>query len=154
DNLPESGKATIVHGDYRLGNTMFAHGAPARLISIFDWEMATIGDPLADVGYLCTLWSDRDDPDRGLFEMGSVSRRDGFMTRAELVSRYEEKSGRSMQSVNWYTALAVWKAVVFMEGNFKRATSGASDDEFLKGFGDGVVQLANRALEISEGADV
>ena len=154
DNLPESGKATIVHGDYRLGNTMFKHGAPASLIAIFDWEMATIGDPLADVGYLCTLWSDRDDPDRGLFEMGSVSRREGFMTRAELVSRYEEKSGRSMQSVNWYTALAVWKAVVFMEGNFKRATSGASDDEFLKGFGDGVVQLANRALEISEGADV
>src|SRR5919206_2923970 len=52
ENLPESGPATIVHGDYRLGNTMFAPGAPARLVAIFDWELATIGDPLADVGYL------------------------------------------------------------------------------------------------------
>src|SRR3954471_10756434 len=53
-NLPESGPATIVHGDYRLGNTMFAAAAPARLNAILDWEMCTIGDPLADVGYLCT----------------------------------------------------------------------------------------------------
>ena len=154
ENLPESGPATIVHGDYRLGNTMYAHGAPARLVSIFDWEMATIGDPLADVGYLCTLWSDRADPDRGMFELGAVTRNEGFATRAELVARYEEKSGRSMHNLNWYTALAIWKAVVFMEGNYKRASSGASDDEFLKGFGDGVVQLAQRALDISEGASV
>src|SRR4051794_24434841 len=56
--LPESGPATIVHGDYRLGNTMFASGAPARLVAVFDWEMATIGDPLADLGYLCTTWSE------------------------------------------------------------------------------------------------
>ena len=52
EHLPQSGEATIVHGDYRLGNTMFAPGAPARLVAIFDWELATIGDPLADVGYL------------------------------------------------------------------------------------------------------
>ena len=56
------GPATVVHGDYRLGNTMFAPDAPARLVAIFDWEMATIGDPLADVGYLCTLWVDRRRP--------------------------------------------------------------------------------------------
>ena len=70
ENLPESGPATIVHGDYRLGNTMYANGAPARLVSIFDWEMATIGDPLADVGYLCKPWRDRADPDPGRFEIG------------------------------------------------------------------------------------
>ena len=56
-NLPESPPATIVHGDYRLGNTMFAADAPARLIAIFDWEMATIGDPLADVGYMMMQWT-------------------------------------------------------------------------------------------------
>src|SRR3954453_11798115 len=67
EHLPESGAATIVHGDYRLGNTMFAPGAPARLVAIFDWEMCTIGDPLADVGYLLTLWVDRDDPPLGMF---------------------------------------------------------------------------------------
>jgi aminoglycoside phosphotransferase (APT) family kinase protein len=151
DNLPDSGTATIVHGDFRLGNTMYAPQAPAKLVSIFDWEMATIGDPLADVGYLCTLWSDHDDPDRGMFELTAVTRQEGFMTRAEIIARYEEKSGRSVKDMNWYTALALWKAVVFMEGNYKRAISGASDDPFLKGFGDGVVQLAERALEIAEG---
>ena len=56
EHRPESGPATIVHGDYRLGNTMFAPGAPARLVAIFDWELATIGDPLADVGYLIATW--------------------------------------------------------------------------------------------------
>ena len=149
--LPESGEATIVHGDYRLGNAMYASAAPAKLVAIFDWEMATIGDPLADVGYLCTLWSEADDPKGGLFELGAVTRQEGFPTRAELVARYEEGSGRSMQDVDWYTTLAIWKAVVFMEGNYKRAISGASDDEFLKGFGDGVAQLADRALAITRG---
>ena len=56
-NLPESPPATIVHGDYRLGNTMLAADAPARLIAIFDWEMATIGDPLADLGYMMIHWT-------------------------------------------------------------------------------------------------
>ena len=59
--IPESPPATIVHGDYRLGNTMFAAGAPARLIAIFDWEMATIGDPLADVGYMLMQWTEPGD---------------------------------------------------------------------------------------------
>ena len=150
-NMPDSGPATIVHGDYRLGNAMYAANAPARLVSIFDWEMATIGDPLADVGYLCTLWSDADDPEGGMFELGAVTRAEGFPKRAELVARYEEKSGRSMRDLRWYTTLALWKAVVFMEGNYKRAISGASDDPFLKSFGDGVVALAERARQIAEG---
>src|SRR5689334_14036888 len=58
--VPEQREATIVHGDYRLGNVMFAAGAPARLVAIFDWELATIGDPLADLGYLVATWSDRE----------------------------------------------------------------------------------------------
>ena len=60
-----------MHGDYRLGNTMYAAQAPARLVAVFDWEMATIGDPLADLGYLCTLWIDRDDPERAVRASGS-----------------------------------------------------------------------------------
>ncbi len=77
-HMPEPEPATIVHGDYRLGNTMFAPQAPARLVAIFDWEMATIGDPLADLGYLCTLWTDRDDPPLGMFELTGVTREPGF----------------------------------------------------------------------------
>ena len=150
-NLPESPPATIVHGDYRLGNVMFAAGAPARLVAIFDWEMATIGDPLADVGYLCMMWSQAGDPSPGMFDLGKVTRAEGFPTRAELVARYEERSGRRMGDIRWYTTLALWKAVVFMEGNYKRAVAGATDDPFLKAFGDGVVELARRAEETAFG---
>src|SRR3954452_6554219 len=151
-HLPADQPATVVHGDFRLGNTMFASGAPARLAAVFDWEMATIGDPLADLGYLCQLWVDRDDPPLGMFELGSVSRAEGFPVRAELIARYEEKSGRSMRDVQWYRTLALWKAIVFMEGNYKRAVSGATDDPYLKGFGEGVVQLAERAEEMALGS--
>jgi aminoglycoside phosphotransferase (APT) family kinase protein len=148
EHLPESPAATIVHGDYRLGNTMYAETAPARLLAIFDWEMATIGDPLADVGYLCMMWSQADDPPGGMADLHSVTRAEGFPTRAELVARYEEASGRSMTDIRWYTTLALWKAVVFMEGNYKRAVSGSTDDPFLKTFGQGVIDLARRAEEV------
>ncbi len=152
-NLPESGEATVVHGDFRLGNTMYAHAAPARLIAIFDWEMATIGDPLADVGYLCALWTQADDPSGGLREhLGKVTRQEGFPTRDELVARYEERSGRSVADMRWYMTLAVWKSIVFMEGNYKRAVSGTTDDPYLKQFGDGVVELAQQAEALALGA--
>jgi aminoglycoside phosphotransferase (APT) family kinase protein len=83
ENMPSSPTATIVHGDYRLGNTMFAASAPARLAAVLDWEMATIGDPLADIGYLCMMWTEADDPRSGLREhLGSVTRGEGFPTRA------------------------------------------------------------------------
>ena len=146
-HMPEQQAATIVHGDYRLGNTMYALDAPARLNAVLDWEMATIGDPLADVGYLTTLWVDRDDPPLGMFELGGVSRAEGFPQREDIIARYEERSGRSVRDVRWYRTLALWKSIVFMEGNYKRAVSGATDDPYLKGFGDGVVELARRAEE-------
>jgi aminoglycoside phosphotransferase (APT) family kinase protein len=145
DNLPQSGPATVVHGDFRMGNVMYAPETPARLTAIFDWEMATIGDPLADVGYLCALWVDRDDPPLGKFELSGVTREEGFLRREELVARYEERSGRSMTDIRWYQTLALWKSVVFMEGNYKRAVTGATDDPYLKAFGDGVLELARRA---------
>ncbi|MDQ6806950.1 MAG: phosphotransferase family protein [Actinomycetota bacterium] len=152
DNLPDSPAATIVHGDYRLGNTIYAAAPPARLEAILDWEMATIGDPLADLGYLMMFWAEADDPPAGRFDLQGVTRLPGFPTRAELVARYEERSERAMREPRWYHTLALWKSVVFMEGNYKRAMAGTTDDPYLKSFGDGVVQLADRALEVSQGA--
>jgi aminoglycoside phosphotransferase (APT) family kinase protein len=148
-NLPESPPATIVHGDYRLGNTMFAPAAPARLVAIFDWEMATIGDPLADVGYMMIHWTQADDQPSLKFNLQSVTGRAGFPTRQQLVARYEQLSGRSVGALDWYVALAMWKAVVFMEGNYKRAIAGTTDDPYLKSFGEGVVELAHRALRVT-----
>ncbi|MGA8335519.1 MAG: phosphotransferase family protein [Solirubrobacteraceae bacterium] len=146
--IPESPPATIVHGDYRLGNTMFAAGAPARLIAIFDWEMATIGDPLADVGYMLMQWTEPGDP-VGKFNLNNVTLRPGFPTRAELTAAYEERSGRSIQALDWYVTLALWKAVVFMEGNYKRALAGSTDDPYLQSFGEGVIEIADRALAVT-----
>ncbi|HET8672603.1 MAG TPA: phosphotransferase family protein [Thermoleophilaceae bacterium] len=150
ENKPESPEATIVHGDFRLGNTMFADETPARLVAIFDWEMATIGDPLADVGYMTATWSQRDDPTGTMFDLTTVTHGEGFPTRDELVTRYEELSGRSMSDLRWYQALALWKAAVFMEGNYKRSVMGTTDDEYLKLFDKGVPMLANAALEITQ----
>jgi aminoglycoside phosphotransferase (APT) family kinase protein len=147
-NLPESPPATIVHGDYRLGNTLFASEAPARLAAVLDWEMATIGDPLADIGYLMIHWVQADDtPSR--FTLHNVTTQPGFPSRQELVARYEERSGRSVQALDWYVTLAMWKAAVFMEGNYKRAVAGTTDDPWLKSFGEGVLELAGRALDVT-----
>jgi aminoglycoside phosphotransferase (APT) family kinase protein len=149
-NKPESPAATIVHGDYRLGNTMFGRDAPARLIAIFDWEMATIGDPLADLGYLTATWAEPGGEQKTMFDLMSVTQEDGFMKRDELVLRYEERTGRSMSDLRWYQALALWKAAVFMEGNYKRSLAGTTDDPYLKLFDKGVPMLAEAAQEITK----
>ena len=95
---------------------------PAALVAIFDWELSTIGDPLADLGYLTVTWVEPGDPQDTMFSSTcrAVTRREGFPTRDELIARYEERSGRSMSDLRWYQALALWKAAVFMEGNYKR----------------------------------
>jgi aminoglycoside phosphotransferase (APT) family kinase protein len=150
DNMPESPESTIVHGDYRLGNVMMADSAPAELVAIFDWELSTIGDPLADVGYLTVTWVEPDDPPDTMFaNLSAVTRREGFLTREELIARYEGRSGRSVSALNWYQALALWKAAVFMEGNYKRFQAGSSDDEYLGLFDRGVPMLAEKAREIA-----
>ena len=149
-NMPESPESTIVHGDYRLGNVMMADTAPAELVAIFDWELSTIGDPLADVGYLTVTWVEPDDPEDTMFaNLNAVTRAGGFLTREEIIARYEERSGRSMSALNWYQALALWKAAVFMEGNYKRFQAGNSDDEYLGLFDRGVPMLAEKAREIA-----
>ena len=150
-NRPESGPATIVHGDYRLGNTMFAPGAPARLVAIFDWELATIGDPLADVGYLTATYPEPGDDQGTLFALAAVTTREGFPTRAELIARYEERSGRSMRDVRWYQTLAMWKSAIFLEGSYKRLLAGTTDDPFFRMLDTGVPEIAARASAIAQG---
>ena len=149
---PESGDATIVHGDYRLGNTMFARETPPRLNAIFDWELATIGDPLADVGYLAATYAQPGDPDNTLFSLGAVTKQPGFPTREELIARYEERSGRSMGDVRWYTTLAMWKAAVFLEGSYKRRLAGTTEDPFFDLLKEGVPQIAEHAWAVSQGS--
>jgi aminoglycoside phosphotransferase (APT) family kinase protein len=129
------------------------------VVAIFDWELATIGDPLADVGYLVATWAEPGDDERsgdegsargsGLF--GGVTSEGGFPAREELIARYEERSGRSMSDVRWYTTLALWKAVVFLEGSYKRRLAGTTEDAFFDMLETGVPALAERALAIARG---
>jgi aminoglycoside phosphotransferase (APT) family kinase protein len=83
--------------------------------------------------------------------LNAVTRREGFLAREELIARYEERAGRSVSALNWYQALALWKAAVFMEGNYKRFQAGSSDDEYLGLFDRGVPMLAEKARDIAHG---
>jgi aminoglycoside phosphotransferase (APT) family kinase protein len=150
EHLPASREATIVHGDYRLGNVMFAPGAPARLVAVFDWELATIGDPLADVGYLVATWAQAGDPEYEV-ALHDVTRLPGFPTRDELIERYEAVTGRSMSDLRWYTTLALWKSAIFLEGSYKRRLAGTADDPFFDLLERGVPQLAERAWTAAQG---
>jgi aminoglycoside phosphotransferase (APT) family kinase protein len=150
ERRPESGRSTVVHGDFRLGNTLFALEAPARLAAVIDWEMATIGDPLADVGYLTATWAEPGDASGALLDLGSVTAQPGFHTRAELVALYEERSGRPAGAHGWYEALACWKSAVFLEGSYRRLLSGTTHDPFFEGLERGVPELAQRALAALE----
>jgi len=133
-NKPVSSEATVVHGDYKLDNVMFAADAPARLITIFDWEMATIGDPLADLGWLMHTWGRPDIVEEGV-EL-PVTALPGFPTREELSERYAEITGREMKNFHFYHVMALWKLALILEGlyvHYKEGTAsnpGAADFEF------------------------
>jgi aminoglycoside phosphotransferase (APT) family kinase protein len=144
--LPPHRETTLIHGDARLGNAIFAAEPPARVAALVDWEMATLGDPLADLGYLAAAWTDRGQTDTPMFHLSPVTALEGFPTLHQLIARYERQSGRSADGLQWYTALACWKSAVFMEGNYRRALSGSSDDPFALGFRTGVEELAELGL--------
>jgi aminoglycoside phosphotransferase (APT) family kinase protein len=140
-NRPDSPPCTVVHGDYRLGNVMFAP-SPARLAAILDWEMATIGDPLADLGYLTAMWSEPGDPPNAVSDLSSVTRGAGFPGRDFLVERYAERTGRPVEALPWYQVLAIWKAAIFLEGSFRRFGAGTTADPYFASLEAGVPALA------------
>jgi aminoglycoside phosphotransferase (APT) family kinase protein len=151
-HAPEDSDPTIVHGDYKLDNVIFSPDAPARLLSIFDWEMSTIGDPLADVGWLLSYWRDPEDPPNPIHPDLALMTASGFSTRAELLARYSERTGRSMRDITFYSVLAVWKLAVLLEGSYARHLAGVTDDPFFAELEEGVPALGRRALELIDGA--
>jgi aminoglycoside phosphotransferase (APT) family kinase protein len=145
---PESREAAVVHGEYRLGNVMLATERPARVIAVLDWELSTIGDPLADLGYLIATYTDATSPGTPL-ELSPVTGQGGFPNRAELAERYEERSGRSVSALAWYETLALWKASVFCEAIYGRWLKGelAADHRFASSLEAGVPRLLEVAAE-------
>jgi aminoglycoside phosphotransferase (APT) family kinase protein len=143
--MPESPPTTVVHGDYRLGNVMVAADPPARVAAILDWEMATLGDPLADLGYLVVTWSEPGAVEHPLL-LSAATGAPGFATRAELVARYTERTGRDVSRLDWYQAFALWKASVFCEAIYGRYLRNERDDAWAGGLCDGVPRL----LEVAQ----
>ncbi|HEX6229207.1 MAG TPA: phosphotransferase family protein [Solirubrobacterales bacterium] len=145
-DLPASPPATIVHGDYRLGNVMFAPSEP-RLVAVLDWEMATIGDPLADLGYMTATWAEPEDADDPVGDLSAVTRQPGFPRREALARRYAEATGHSLEALPWYQVLALWKAAIFLEGSYRRYQDGTTSDAYFAPLGEGVPRLARLAQE-------
>jgi aminoglycoside phosphotransferase (APT) family kinase protein len=140
----------IMHGDYQFANVMFRHGAPARLAAIVDWEMATVGDPLLDLGWVVQGWIDPDE-DPGT---GSYVDYTGMPSRAELLDHYAAASGRPVDDIDYYVVLARFKLAVVLEAGYARAVQGTADNPKMLAFGDVVLSLAQRAAALAESSDL
>ena len=119
--IPEQGPATIVHGDYRLDNTMVADDG--RVVAVLDWEICTLGDPLADVGLLWVYWTGPDDEPSAW--AGRSTTAAGFWNRRQVVDRYAETSGRDISALDFYVAFGYWKLACILEGVYARYVGGA-----------------------------
>jgi aminoglycoside phosphotransferase (APT) family kinase protein len=151
ENLPPSAPTTLVHGDYKLDNVMFAEKPPAKLISILDWEMSTLGDPLADLGWMVSFWLEPGDvSDDDVFSRTTrVTTQPGFLKRDDLIERYASATGRDVSHLGWYVVLAIWKLAILLEGSYARHLAGMTDDPFFAHLETGVPDLAKRALLVA-----
>ena len=150
--IPESPPATIVHGDYKLDNVMW-NPEPTKPIAIFDWEMSTIGDPLADLGWLLSYWPDPgDDSANRTGAMSTMVHQPGFLTRGEMLERYESKTGRKMKDFPFYQAFAIFKLAIIMEGSYSRFVLGQTDDPLFIQMKERVPALADNAWRVCQAA--
>jgi len=141
--IPEQGPAAIVHGDYRLDNCMIADDG--SVAAVLDWELCTLGDPLADMGLLMVYWNEISDSMSAL--PTSPTAVDGFPSRAELKQRYAAATGRDVAELDFYVAFGYWKLACILEGVFARYAHGAmgNDGAAFEGFGQQVINLGEMA---------
>lgn len=137
---PQQFRPGIMHGDYHLANVMYRWDGP-ELAAIIDWELATIGDPLLDLGWVLATW-----PDGQSASTVSVTPWEGFPTAEELVARYAGHSARDLSAVDWYHVLACYKLGILLEGTYARACAGKAPRET----GD---KLHGRAIHLFERAE-
>jgi len=142
--LPEALPLAVVHGDYRLGNMMVAPDG-SGIAAVLDWEMGAIGDPRADLGYLVATYTEPGGEPNPLGTSPATGT-PGFPSRAELVARYEERTGRPVERLGWFEALALWKAAVFCEAIYGRYLRGELGEAPLAArFEQGVPRLVDAA---------
>jgi aminoglycoside phosphotransferase (APT) family kinase protein len=144
ERIPAQGPATIVHGDYRLDNMILTPSG--EVAAVVDWELCTLGDPLADVGMLLVYWSEPDDEFMPLFDPSTTAA--GFPTRDDVRRRYAELSGRDLGEIDFYVALACWKLAIILEGVFSRYAAGQYGKD-----AEGYEQFAGIVERLAVGAD-
>ena len=142
---PSRFKPGIIHGDYQFANVMFRHGAPAKMAAIVDWEMATVGDPLLDLGWVIMGWPN---PDEDRTSSGYVDYT-GMPSREELLQRYAQTSGLPVDEIDYYVILARFKMAVVLEGGYARYVQGGADNPKMEMFGKVVLDMARKAAELA-----
>jgi aminoglycoside phosphotransferase (APT) family kinase protein len=144
DHLPEDDPATIIHCDYHLDNTLFARTDP-RLMAIVDWEMATVGPPLVDVGLLTMFWNRADGQDRGFPAIQAVSNRADAPSGEELARRWSAATGFPITNLAYYQAFAFWRLAAIVEGAHVLSERGLVDTPYARGLTSDVPALLAEA---------
>ncbi|MGB8387623.1 phosphotransferase family protein [Mycobacterium sp.] len=145
DNRPTQYQPGIMHGDYQFANVMFAHGEPARLAAIVDWEMTTVGDPLLDLAW-ALLGYDGEHPRADGFYLDMR----GMPTRSELLEHYENVNGLSTENIDYYLVLANWKLGIVLEKTYAAGVrTGKVDPTITGAFGPMILQLIATAAELA-----
>ncbi len=145
DGLPASAEGTLVHGDFRLDNTLVRLGTPARIAAVVDWEMSTLGDPLADVGLTLSYWADAAETFPDINVGSTITALPGFASRAGFAARYAELTGRDVSGIGYYIAFGFFKLAVVLEGIHARFLQGKTLGEGFEREGPAVPVLIARA---------
>jgi len=145
ENLPADGEPGILHGDFHVDNCLYRVEGGPRLNAVIDWELATIGDPLLDVGLFLAFWGSERSLPLAMPAVQAVSRLDGAPSRAELAARYESRSGRSLERLDWYLAFAFWKLAAIVEGAYAQHRAGTLDSAYAAALEHDVPALLREA---------
>jgi aminoglycoside phosphotransferase (APT) family kinase protein len=150
-SLPAESGAAIIHGDYRLDNCVLSDDG--HIAAVLDWEMATLGDPLADLGMQVMYWAD-DSPEAtpvaAGIGSGSVTALPGFLRRSEAIKRYAARSGRDLSNLDFYVVLAYFKLAVIVEGIYARFLEGGTVGAGFEATGIQAQSLARGGLMIAD----
>jgi aminoglycoside phosphotransferase (APT) family kinase protein len=151
ENQPAHQAFSLVHNDYKLDNAILSPEDPGEIVAILDWDMCTSGDPLSDVGALLGYWTEPDDPPYAQMMTMMPTGDMGFLNRSELVQRYAEKSGRSVEDINFYFALSLFRITVIIAQIFIRFLRGQTKDERFAAFEPVIPIFARAAEDVAEG---